>query len=265
MGFLEKAEGVYRLTEDSALFLDRRSPAYLGSAARFIGAPEMTEPFRDLTGIVRRGGPPVVENILAPGHPVWVEFAQAMAPMMRTPAQAIAEIAGDGVHKALDLACGHGLFGIAVGMKSPRARIFGLDWEPVLAVAQRNAEAAGLGERYSTIAGSALDVDLGAGYDLVLAVNFFQILSPEECESLIAKIFSCLVPGGRVITFGFIPNEDRVSPPSQAMFALSMLATTPGGDAYPFSVYSRMFGGAGFTRNDLIEIGPGQRVVVSYR
>jgi len=33
MDLLEKSEGIYRLSADAAVFLDRRSPAYFGSIA----------------------------------------------------------------------------------------------------------------------------------------------------------------------------------------------------------------------------------------
>src|SRR4030081_162093 len=39
MGFLNKDGNSYSLTPDSAMFLDRRSPAYLGAAIEFISSP----------------------------------------------------------------------------------------------------------------------------------------------------------------------------------------------------------------------------------
>lgn len=55
-----------------------------------------------------------------------------------------------------------------------------------------------------------------------------------------------------MVTVEFVPNEDRVSPPQEATFALTMLATTPSGDAYTFAEYERMFNAAGFGRSELI-------------
>jgi hypothetical protein len=43
-----------------------------------------------------------------------------------------------------------------------------IDWECVLAVAKENALKAGIDNRYSTIPGSAFEVDYGWGYDLIL-------------------------------------------------------------------------------------------------
>src|SRR5215813_13148153 len=39
-GFLRKESGKYSLTQDSALFLDKRSPAYMGAMADFLVSEE---------------------------------------------------------------------------------------------------------------------------------------------------------------------------------------------------------------------------------
>src|SRR5436309_1976957 len=46
-GLLTKEGGSYGLNPTSATFLDRRSPAYMGTVAQFLGSPEMMEAFRD--------------------------------------------------------------------------------------------------------------------------------------------------------------------------------------------------------------------------
>jgi hypothetical protein len=55
-GFLTKHDGVYGLTPDSAVFLDKKSPAYLGSTAFFLVHPSHVANFLDLTAAVRKGG-----------------------------------------------------------------------------------------------------------------------------------------------------------------------------------------------------------------
>lgn len=56
MGFLEKRAGGYALTGDSAAFLDRRSPAYLGGVTEFMLSPQIAGAFADVAGAVRKGG-----------------------------------------------------------------------------------------------------------------------------------------------------------------------------------------------------------------
>ena len=81
-----------------------------------------------------------------------------------------------------------------------------------------------------------------------------------------ALILSALKPGGQAITLEFVPNEDRVTPPTAAAFSLIMLADTDAGDAYTFSEYEKMFRNAGFAKSTLHPVPDmPQHVIVSER
>jgi len=78
MGFLTKRGSNYGLTPDSALFLDRRSHAYLGTAEKFLTSPMLTDGFKDVAAIVRKGGEIMsAHGTMDPNHPIWVDFAHA--------------------------------------------------------------------------------------------------------------------------------------------------------------------------------------------
>lgn len=270
IGFLTKADGQYGLTPDAALFLDRRSPAYLGGVIEFLQAPPLVEAYRDIAAVVKKGGTVISdEGTVSQENPVWVKFARAMAPLMMTPSQMIAQIVSvptDRKVKVLDLAAGHGLFGIGFAARYPNVEVIALDWAPVLKVALENAQKYGVGDRYTLLPGSAFDMDFGSNYDVVLLTNFLHHFDVGVIESLLKKIHAALGEGGRVATFEQIPNEDRVTPPMTAGFSMVMLATTKAGDAYTFAEYEQMFGRAGFKRNELHELAPlPQRLVVSYK
>lgn len=270
IGFLTKEDERYGLTPDSAVFLDRRSPAYVGDITGFLLSPMLTDGFKDIAAAVRKGGTVTSEEgTIAPEHPVWVSFARAMASMMTLPAQLMARLV-DAVParklKVLDIAAGHGMFGIALAQHIPHAEIVALDWPHVLEVAQENAQRAGVEDRYHTIAGSAFDVDYGSGYDLILLTNFLHHFDPPTCEQLLQKVYAALADEGRAVTLEFVPNEDRVSPPPTAMFSMVMLASTPSGDAYTFTEFERMFQRAGFSRSELYQLPPTpEQVIVSYK
>jgi 2-polyprenyl-3-methyl-5-hydroxy-6-metoxy-1,4-benzoquinol methylase len=267
MGFLLKQGGEYSLTADSAAFLNRHSPAYMGTMANFLMNPQVAGMLEDITGVIRHGGAlPSDHGGLEPENPIWVVFARSMAPMMQMPAQSIAQMfAGSNPIKVLDISAGHGLFGIAFAKHNPRALVVGLDWANVLEVAKENAHKAGVWDRYSTIAGSAFEEDLGSGYDIILIPNFLHHFDVATNEKLLRKVHAALAPGGVAVTPDFIPNEDRISPPRDAMFSMQMLST-PAGDAYTYSELEKMFRNAGFARNEMRELAPiAQRLVVSYR
>jgi 2-polyprenyl-3-methyl-5-hydroxy-6-metoxy-1,4-benzoquinol methylase len=270
LGFLRKHGDQYELTPDSAVFLDRRSPAYLGGSADFLLTSELRECFQKLPAAVRRGGTALsAEGTVSRDNPIWVAFARAMAPLMQMPARLLADLIGGDPRQSLrvlDVAAGHGLFGITVAERYPQARITALDWANVLAVAAENARAAGVAERHALRPGSAFDVDWGGPYEVVLLTNFLHHFDVAACERLAAKAFAALAPGGRAITLDFIPEPDRITPPGTATFALVMLATTARGDAYTFAEFQQMFAKAGFLRSEFRALPPTtQQAVVSYK
>lgn len=109
-----------------------------------------------------------------------------------------------------------------------------------------NAEKFSVGERHSLLPGDAFETEFGGPYDLVLVTNFFHHFDPPTCETLMRKIRTALAAGGRCVTLDFVPDEDRVSPPMAAGFAMMMLGTTARGDAYTFAEYEAMFRNAGY-------------------
>lgn len=177
IGFLTKQGHTWALTVDSAAFLDRRSPHFQGGIVDFLLNPMLRDKYRDLTAVVRKGGTIDASGTLEPEHPVWVSFARAMAPMQALPAQLIGQILGApnaGPWKVLDVAAGHGVFGVTLARMNPQAEIVSQDWPNVLEVARDNARIAGVESRFKTLPGSAFEVDFGTGYDVVLITNFLH-------------------------------------------------------------------------------------------
>jgi len=267
-GFLTKERNQYALAPDSALFLDRHSPAYIGGTIDFLLTPRLREGNARLTEAVRRGGTAIGEGILETENPDWVKFAQAMVPLMYMPAEIMAtELRKGGeAHKVLDIAAGHGMFGISVAKQNPAAHIYAADWKNVLEVARNNAERMGVADRYHLLPGSAFETELGNGYDLVLITNFLHHFDAPTCTAFMRKVHATLKRGGRGAIAEFVPNPDRITPPTAAAFSIMMLTTTPAGDAYTFAELESISKNAGFTRVELAppEIGL-DRLVIAHR
>jgi SAM-dependent methyltransferase len=248
---LSKKDGSYYHTPTSAVFLDPASPACMASIVNFLASPDIEGVYDQLATIVRTGRTALPgTGSVEPENPLWVAFAKNMAPMTGPFAGPLAAIVLEGrtgpIH-VLDIAAGHGLFGIEIAKQNPEAEITGLDWAPVLNVALENAAKAGVDSRYNMLPGSAFDVDYAGPYDAVLLTNFLHHFDKPTNVALLKKVRAALKPGGCAATLEFVPNEDRISPPMPAGFALTMLTTTNDGDAYTYPELHAMYADAGFT------------------
>jgi precorrin-6B methylase 2 len=251
LDFLVKTGDRYSLTPTSATFLDSRSPAYLGRAFNFLLHPSHIENMARFADSVRHGGCSSTDHHLDPDNAIWVDFARGMAPLMVPSAQVMAAhlktvLAGNAAPKILDIAAGHGVFGVTVAEHIPGAHIYAVDWANVLEVAKENAKAHGVGDRHHLVPGSAFDVDYGSSYDAVLLTNFLHHFDHATNVTLLKKIAKAMNPGGHLVILEFVPNPDRISPPVPALFSVNMLAGTPNGDAFTFAELEKMCADAGF-------------------
>jgi 2-polyprenyl-3-methyl-5-hydroxy-6-metoxy-1,4-benzoquinol methylase len=268
MGLLEKNEDRYKLTEDSAAFLNRESPMFIGDALNFLNAPIMTEAFGQLAQAARQGGTALKgDPANAPNSEYWVAFARHMGRLQTGGAHGLAELLvpkPDGAMKVLDIAAGHGQFGIAMAQRNPQAEVYALDWARVLDVAKENAASAGVDGRMHWLEGSAFELDWGSGYDWVLMPNFLHHFDRATCVALLRRAKQALAPGGELAILEFVVDSDRVHPPQSALFAMIMLATTESGDAYTSDEYESMLHEAGFEETELHPLPPGfQRAIIA--
>jgi len=249
-GFLRKENGEYLLTKESAVFLDRRSPACMSAMAGFLTSDENVHRFVMLAESVRKGGTASdTGDNSKPMDDRWVNFARSMAPMATPMANVLSQMVSASREKpirVLDIAAVHGMYGITIAKNNPGVQVTAVDWPPVLEVAKENAKAAGVSDRFSLRPGSAFEAALGEGYDYVLLTNFLHHFDIPTCETLLKRFHAALKPGGKALTVDFVPNEDRVSPPMAAGFSIVMLANTDAVDAYTFAEYDKMFRAVGF-------------------
>ena len=257
-GLLTKNDARYALTAESAAFLNKKSPAYLGAMSGFLGGPHIRKQFDVLAEAVRKGGVATdAAGSTAEHYEGWVDFANSMTAMMGPAAEQLAQIVNeprDARIRVLDVAASHGIFGFTIAQRNPNAQITALDWPNVLEITQANAARWGVADRLTTIAGDVFTVDLAGPYDVILLTNLLHHFDHAANVRLLKRLKAALRPQGRVLTLEFVPNDDRVSPPSPASFPLVMLASTPSGDAFTFAEFSRMFNEAGFSSNTFIPL-----------
>jgi 2-polyprenyl-3-methyl-5-hydroxy-6-metoxy-1,4-benzoquinol methylase len=249
IGFVDKKAGTYELAPDAQMFLTKGSPAYLGGIVEFIASSEISSNFDRLADTVRRGTVPETSNTVSTENPVWEKFARAMVPMMFPTAQEIAnilEIPSGGRMRVLDIAAGHGIFGITLAQRNSNLEVVAVDWKNVVKVASENAAKMGVGAQHKTVAGDAFTVNWGTDYDIALITNFLHHFDAKTNVTFLRKVADSMNPGGRVVVLEFVPFDDRINPPMAASFVMNMLAGTPSGDAYTYAELSDMLIDAGW-------------------
>jgi 2-polyprenyl-3-methyl-5-hydroxy-6-metoxy-1,4-benzoquinol methylase len=264
-GLIAKSEGRYAHTATSAAFLDRRSPVSMAPTLPFMMNNKILMAFRGLTETIRQGRTSLEEPLAGEEVAEWVLFARSMQPMMAAAAEFIAEIvlSGGMPARVLDVAASHGLFGFAVVSRAPACELVVQDFPSVLDVTSENARAAGI--PVTLLPGSAFTVELGTGYDVVLVPNFFHHFSVDDNITLMKRFYNAMRPGGRMMILEMVPNEDRLTPPAAASFAMMMLGNTVSGDAYTMAEYGRMLDAAGFGERELMDVpmAPQQLIVAT--
>ena len=198
---------------------------------------------------------------MTPDNPIWVEFARSMAAMVAPVGPRYRAVAGDQTRLVVFWISPPAMDCLALRWRRNFLRRTSWLWIGRRFWRSRRRMHAKPASRAGTrqLPGSAFEVDFGTDYDVILVTNFFHHFDPPTCEQLMAKIHSALTPGGRCVTLDFVPNDDRVSPPISATFAMTMLASTPAGDAYTFAEYERMFRAAGIragTKFTLVPMSP---------
>jgi len=167
----------------------------------------------------------------------------------RTRAPLVVEAIGlEGVRRVLDLGGGSGAYAIAFAQAAPGVEVELLDLAPVLRIARRHIERAGVADRVKTRVGDLRQESYGSGYELVFISAICHMLDPDENKKMLRKSYAALRAGGRVVIQDFILEADKTAPPHAALFALNMLVNTRGGSSYSEPEYRAWLEEAGFRR-----------------
>jgi predicted O-methyltransferase YrrM len=127
-----------------------------------------------------------------------------------------------------------------------RATLF--DQPPVIEMARRRVQEAGMTDRVTLVPGDFYKDELPAGHDLALLSAIIHQNSPEENEELYRNIHRALDVGGRIVIRDHVMSPDHTQPLEGALFAVNMLAGTKGGSTYTFEEIKTGLTAAGFTR-----------------
>jgi len=250
--------GQYALTPESAAFLVRGKPQFLGALlgdvqVKWRAAAAETGRWRmwlDINDVVRAGKPAAPVNLEQHGGEYFKGFVEALFATNYRAAQTLAEALGI-AHKekpvrVLDLAGGSGVWGIALARESPRVTVTAADWPSVLEITKAVARRCGLLHRFQFVAGDLLSADFGGGHNIVILGHILHTEGATRSQALPKRTFAALAPGGIIAIADFLVNEDRTGPPMGLIWAVNMLVQAEEGDTFSFGEIGGWLRDAGF-------------------
>jgi ubiquinone/menaquinone biosynthesis C-methylase UbiE len=264
---VNKSGGDYSLTPAAARYLVRGSRDYMGAV---MADDSLRETWDKLDEAIRTGRPPRRVEGQAAAEKFFPLLIASLHVLHREPAALTARALGAGSLRrdlrVLDVACGSGVWGIAVAEADPGARLTLQDFPGVLEHTKQYVKRHGLAKRADYLPGDLKQVDFGAGrYDVALLGNIVHSEGAASSRDLFRRLHRALRPEGQLAVIDILPNEERTGPPWALVFALNMLVNTTDGDTYTLDEYRRWLTEAGFARVETAEIGSHSPLIVGVK
>jgi ubiquinone/menaquinone biosynthesis C-methylase UbiE len=257
LGLLAKPEGRYALTPLTRAHLVRSSPDYVGA---ILETDDIWNAWSRLAEAVRSGQPTDTVERRERAETFFPVLIRSLHVTNRAPAQRLAAAlcAGSAApgRSVLDVACGSGIWGIALAEVAPAARITAHDFPAVLAETRGFVARHGLADRFDYLAGDLNEVDFGTDrFDVAILGNIVHSEGEASSRALFPRLYRALRSGGRLAIADLVPNADRTGPPAAVLFALNMLVSTARGDTFTLAEYTAWLHEAGFVRVETVDIG----------
>ena len=262
----------YFNTPEGALFLDERSPRYVGGILIMLNA-RLFKFWHDLPEALRTGQPQnevkhgakgIFEELYA-DLPKLEQFLGAMTGLSRINFEAFADKFDFSKYQTLcDVGGATGLLCVEAAKKHPHLRCTSFDLPPVEPIAQRHIAAAGLSHRVSTATGDFFKDPLPKA-DVITMGMVLHDWNLEKKRHLIRAAYDALPPGGALVVIEALIDDARRENVQGLLMSLNMLIEF--GDAFDYSGadFRQWCGEVGFQRFEVIHLAGPSSAAVAYK
>ena len=168
--------------------------------------------------------------------------------------------------KVLDVACGSGVWGIAVAQTDPQSQITAHDLPEILEITKTYANKHHVGGQFTYLPGDLRTTHFGEGeFDLAILGNIVHSEGERFSRELFERMNDALKDGGRIAIIDIIPDEERTGPQSSLTVALAMLLDTEEGDLFTLAEYNDWLRQSGFTGIETADIGLHSPMVIAQK
>jgi len=276
LGLLDRdsdgGDGRYRNTTDTAVFLDKNSPQYIGGILEMFNA-RLFRFWADLTEALKTGAPqnevklngkPMFDELYA--DPARLEqFMNAMAGISAGNFHALAEKFDFSAYQTLlDVGGATGQLSLIVAGRHPHLRCTTFDLPPVEPIAQRKIEASGLADRVTTASGDFLADPLPKA-DVITMGMILHDWNLERKMQLITAAYEALPTGGALVAIENIIDDARRQNVFGLMMSLNMLIEF--GDAFDFTGedFTQWCTKVGFNKVEIMPLAGPASAAIAYK
>jgi hypothetical protein len=270
LGFLKRSQNQYSNTPDTNLFLDRNKPSYIGGMLEMANA-RLFGFWNHLTEGLRTGQPQneaKTDPTASPFTALYADparlrgFLKAMSGISHGANLAIARKVPWAKYKTYaDLGTAQGDLAVQIALANPHLHGIGLDLPEVGPIFEEYAEKNGVTGRLRFQPGDFFN-DALPTVDVLTMGHILHDWNLAEKKRLIAKALAALNPGGALVVYDALIDDDRSQNAFGLLMSLNMLIETPGGFDYTGADCIGWMKEAGF-REMYVEhlIGPDSMVV----
>jgi len=268
MGMLDRKDGRYTNTPETDLFLDKTKPSYIGGFLE-MAASRLYPNWGLLTEALRTGQP---QNEMKEeedffktlyGNPEKLKgFLQAMTGLSMGANKAIAnKFPWQNYKTIIDIGTAQGGLPVQVALAHSHLTGGGFDLPVTQTLFEEYVNANGLSDRLRFISGDFFKDPLPKA-DVLSMGHILHDWNLEEKKQLIGKAFETLPPGGALIIFESLIDDDRRTNTFGLLMSLNMLIELPGGFDYTGADCTGWLREAGF-RETRVEhlVGPDSMVI----
>lgn len=233
MGYVEKKDGAFHLTEIGCEFLVRDSPWFVGPYfVHFVDRPI----YKGLLETLRTDKPSWSGATAQKPRAEAMEddtFAEAFTGTMDSRGRYVGPVLAARLdlkdHRALlDIAGGSGIYACCIAAAQPHLKAAVFEKPPVDRVTAKCIAKRGLAERFGVVAGDMFRDPLPAGYDVHLWSNALHDWDAATVKLLLEKSFAALPPGGLVAIHDRHLNREKTGPLRIAAHSVFLMAGTEG-------------------------------------
>ncbi|HEY6293797.1 MAG TPA: methyltransferase [Terriglobia bacterium] len=271
LGFLRRVDGAYANTPATDLYLDKHKPTYIGGVLEMANH-RLYGHWNHLTEALRTGKQQNEskdqDGMASPFEALYADparlkgFLAAMTGISLGANLAIAQkIPWRQYSTFADVGTAQGDLAVQIALANPHLNGIGFDLAEVGPIFEDYVEQHGLGGRLRFAAGNFFQDPLPTA-DVITMGHILHDWNLDEKRMLVRKAYEAISPGGALLAYDAVIDDDRSRNAFGLMMSLNMLIETPGGFDYTGAECRSWMKEAGFRETHVEHlVGPDSMVV----